>query len=50
MGKNKEKKEKKEKKTKLKKGKKYYFKIRTAKKVSGTYYYSSYTAVKSIKR
>ena len=37
-------------KTKLKKGKKYYFKIRTAKKVSGTYYYSSYTAVKSIKR
>lgn len=37
-------------KTKLKKGMKYYFKIRTAKKVSGTYYYSSYTAVKSIKR
>ena len=37
-------------KTKLKKGKKYYFKIRTAKKVSGTYYYSSYTAVKSVKR
>ena len=37
-------------KTKLKKGKKYYFKIRTAKKVSGRYYYSSYTAVKSIKR
>ena len=37
-------------KTKLKKGKKYYFKIRTAKKVSGQYYYSSYTAVKSAKR
>lgn len=37
-------------KTKLKKGKKYYFKIRTAKKVSGSYYYSSYTAVKSVKR
>ena len=37
-------------KTKLKKGKRYYFKIRTAKKVSGAYYYSSYTAVKSAKR
>ena len=37
-------------KTKLKKGKRYYFKIRTAKKVSGAYYYSSYTAVKSVKR
>ena len=37
-------------KTKLKKDKKYYFKIRSVKKVSGTYYYSSYTAVKSIKR
>lgn len=37
-------------KTKLKKGKKYYFKIRTVKKVSGSSYYSSYTAVKSVKR
>jgi lysozyme len=37
-------------KTKLKKCKRYYFKIRTAKKVSGAYYYSSYTAVKSVKR
>ncbi len=37
-------------KTKLKKGKKYYFKIRTAQKVSGAYYYSSYTTVKSAKR
>lgn len=37
-------------KTKLKKGKKYYFKLRTAKKVSGSNYYSSYTSVKSVKR
>lgn len=37
-------------KTKLKKGKKYYFKIRTVKKVSGSNYYSSYTSVKSVKR
>lgn len=37
-------------KTKLKKGKKYYFKIRTVKKASGVYIYSSYSAVKSLKR
>ena len=35
---------------KLKKGKKYYFKVRTMKKVSGKYRYSSFSKVRSIKR
>lgn len=35
---------------KLKKGKKYYFKVRTMKKVSGRYRYSSFSKVRSIKR
>ena len=35
---------------KLKKGKKYYFKVRTMKKVSGKYKYSSFSKVRSIKR
>lgn len=35
---------------KLKKGKKYYFKVRTRKKVSGKYVYSSFSKVRSIKR
>lgn len=35
---------------KLKKGKRYYFKVRSCKKVGGKYYYSAFSAVKSIKR
>lgn len=35
---------------KLKKGKKYYFNVRTMKKVSGKYRYSSFSKVRSIKR
>ncbi len=35
---------------KLKKGKRYYFKVRTMKKVSGKYIYSSFSKVRSIKR
>lgn len=35
---------------KLKKGKKYYFKVRTMKKVYGKYRYSSFSKVRSIKR
>lgn len=35
---------------KLKKGKRYYFKVRTMKKVSGKYIYSSFSKVSSIKR
>ena len=35
---------------KLKKGKKYYFKVRTMKKVSGKYRYSSFSQVRLIKR
>lgn len=35
---------------KLKKGKRYYFKMRTRKKVSGKYIYSSFSKVRSIKR
>ena len=31
-------------------GKKYYFKVRTMKKVSGKYRYSSFSKVRSIKR
>ena len=33
----------------LKKGKKYYVKVRSYKTVSGTKYYSGYTKVKSVK-
>lgn len=35
---------------KLKKGKRYYFKVRSYKKVGGKNYYSSFSSVKSIKR
>lgn len=35
---------------KLKKGKRYYFKVRSYKKVGGKYYISSYSTVKTIKR
>lgn len=37
-------------KTKLKKGKKYYFKVRTVKKVSKDPFYSTFSSIKSIKR
>lgn len=37
-------------KTKLKKGKKYYFKVRTVKKVSKDSFYSTFSSIKSIKR
>ena len=35
---------------KLKRGKRYYFKVRSYKKVGGKYYYSAFSSVKSIKR